>query len=99
MPHASNTVTCSGPESPHAFDNIPLCPRNGSLDAVCPVCKGHGQWNDQIDLVSFRCSRTICDCCHGMGWIETGDDPDAVPDIVLSPEGYPMWVTQLVPRG
>jgi hypothetical protein len=41
MPHASNIVYCDGPDSPHAFDIVPLQPRNGSLDAMCPVCKGH----------------------------------------------------------
>lgn len=44
MPHASNIVYCDGPESPHAFDVVPLQPRNGGLDAMCPVCKGRGQW-------------------------------------------------------
>ncbi|GAA0305432.1 hypothetical protein GCM10009087_14160 [Sphingomonas oligophenolica] len=92
MPHASNVVSCTGPESQHAFDNVPLQPRNGTLDAPCPVCKGHGQWNTQIDLVSFRCSRTICDRCSGAGWVETGRDPIAVPDIELNPEGRPQWI-------
>jgi hypothetical protein len=57
MSHASNIVYCSGPDSPHAFDIVPLQPRNGSLDAMCAVCQGHGQWNTEIDLVSFRCKR------------------------------------------
>ena len=61
MSHASNIVLCDGPDSPHAFDVVPLQPRNGSLDAMCPVCKGRGQWNTEIDLVSFRCKRTACD--------------------------------------
>ena len=38
--HASNVVQCDGPNSPHAFDIIPLQPRNGTLDAKCPICKG-----------------------------------------------------------
>ena len=58
MPHASNIVHCAGPDSPHAFDIVPLQARKGSLDAMCPVCKGRGQWNTEIDLVSFRCKRT-----------------------------------------
>lgn len=97
MPHASNIVTCAGPDSPHAFDIVPLQPRNGTLDARCPICRGHGQWNVEIDLVSFRCTRAICDHCLGAGWIETGDDPVAVPDIVLTPEGYPKWIVRYVP--
>lgn len=67
MPHASNIVFCDGPDSPHAFDVVPLQPRNGSLDAMCLVCKGRGQWNTEIDLVSFRCKRTGCDRCLGRG--------------------------------
>ncbi|MEN2786665.1 hypothetical protein ACFOKI_01805 [Sphingomonas qilianensis] len=96
MPHASNIVLCDGPDSPHAFDNIPLQIRNGTLDARCPICLGYGQWNTEIDLVSFRCKRAVCAYCHGAGWIETGGDPVAVPDIVLTPEGYPKWVVNYV---
>ena len=91
MPHASNIVYCDGPDSPHAFDIVPLQPRNGSLDGMCPVCKGHGQWNTEIDLVSFRCKRMGCDRCFGAGWVETGTDPVGFPDIEMSPEGHPQW--------
>lgn len=98
MPHATNLVRCAGPDSPHAFDIVPLQPRNGSLDARCPICRGHGQWNTEIDLTSFRCIRAICDECHGAGWIETGSDPVAVPDIVRTPEGYPKWIVRHVGR-
>ena len=98
MPHASETVYCSGPESPHAFAIVPLQPRNGSLDARCPHCRGHGQWNSEIDLVSFRCKRASCDECYGAGWVETGSDPVGVPDIILSPEGDAKWVTRFVAK-
>lgn len=98
MAHSSNVIHPAGPDSPHAFDNIPLHPRNGTLDAPCPVCKGHGQWNAQIDLISFRCQRTICGHCLGSGWIETGTDPIAVTDIVLR-DGAPQWITRYVPAG
>jgi hypothetical protein len=97
MSHASNIVFCDGPDSPHAFDVVPLQPRNGSLDAMCPVCKGRGQWNTEIDLVSFRCKRMACDRCHGAGWVETGTDPVGLPDIEVSPEGYPRWTIRLEP--
>ena len=97
MSHASNIVLCDGPDSPHAFDIIPLQPRNGTLDAECPVCKGRGQWNSEIDLVSFRCKRVICGRCYGAGWVETGSDPIALPDIELSPGGYPQWVVRYLP--
>jgi len=91
VPHSSNIVHCAGPGDPHAFDNVPICTRNGMLDAKCTVCRGHGKWNSVIDLVSFRCKRAICDRCGGAGWIETGSDPVVVADIVMSPEGYPQW--------
>jgi hypothetical protein len=98
MPHASNIVYPTGPDAPHAFDIIPLKPRKGNLDALCPVCRGYGEWNTEIDLVSFRCKRAICDRCLGAGWVETGVDPIGYPDIELSPEGNPQWVTRFVPR-
>ena len=98
MAHQSDTVFCAGPDSPHAFDIVPLQPRNGTLDEKCPICKGHGQWNAEIDLVSFRCRREACGHCYGAGWIETGDDPIALPDIVIAPEGYPKWITRYVSR-
>lgn len=98
MPHASNIVHPTGPDAPHAFDIIPLKPRNGTLDARCPACHGYGEWNIEIDLVSFRCKRAICERCLGAGWVETGTDPVGVPDIELSPEGNPEWVTRYVPH-
>lgn len=98
MPHASNIVRCAGPDSPNAFDNIPLQPRNGMLDARCPICHGHGQWNAEIDLVGLRSQRAICDHCYGAGWVETGDDPVGLLDIVMAPEGYPKWIVRHVPR-
>lgn len=97
MPHADNIVYCAGPDSPHAFDIIPLQPRNGTLDAICPVCQGYGQWNTELDLVSFRCKRAICDRCLGEGWVETGTDPVGLPDIEFTPNG-PQWVTHYVPH-
>lgn len=96
MPHVSNIIVVDGPDSPHAFDIVPLQPRNGTLDAECPVCKGHGQWNTEIDLASFRCKRAICDRCYGAGWVETGSDPIALPDIEQGPEGYPKWVVRYI---
>jgi len=98
MPHASNIVHCEGPDSPHAFDMVALQPRNGALDARCPKCRGHGCWNAEIDLVSFRCRRAICDRCNGAGWVETGNDPVALPDIELGPDGKPGWTVRYVPK-
>jgi hypothetical protein len=98
MPHESNLVHPEGPGAPHAFDIVSLKPRNGALDAQCPVCHGHGEWNAEIDLVSFRCKRAICHPCSGAGWVETGNDPIGLPDIELSAEGHPKWVTRYVPR-
>jgi hypothetical protein len=97
MPHASNIVAGIKLGDDLAFFNIPLLPRNGALDAPCGVCAQHGQWNVELDLVSFRCKRAICDACFGSGWIETGNDARAIPDIVMSPSGHPMWITRYLP--
>jgi hypothetical protein len=98
MPHDSNIVYCAGPDSPHAFDMVALQPRNGALDALCPKCRGHGAWNAEIDLTSFRCRRAICDRCNGAGWVETGDDLIAVPDIAHGPNGEPRWTTRYLAK-
>ena len=97
MSHPSRIVTCSGPGDPHALDGIPLQPRRGELDKPCPLCRAHGQWNSEFDLASQRSKRCICPKCDGRGWIETGDDPVPTPDVSLSPEGRPEWVTRLSP--
>jgi hypothetical protein len=97
VPHESRIVTCSGPQDAHAFDGISVQPRRGDLDRVCPVCAGHGQWNAEIDLVSQRSKRCTCWKCDGCGWIETGDDLVPRPDIALSPDGAPRWLTRLDP--
>jgi hypothetical protein len=93
--HEKRIVQCSGPHEPHALHGIPLQPRSGDLDLQCPTCAGHGQWNSEIDLVSQRSKRHVCGKCDGRGWIETGDDMVSSHDIVMSPEGYPQWVTRL----
>jgi hypothetical protein len=95
--HEKRIVHCSGPEDTHAFDGIPIQPRQGDLDARCPLCAGYGQWNSEIDLVSQRSKRQCCAKCDGRGWIETGDDLVPSNDIAMSPEGYPIWVTRLDP--
>ncbi len=46
---------------------------------------------------SQRSKRSLCHKCDGRGWIETGDDMVPSPDIELSEDGYPMWVTRLDP--
>ncbi len=96
--HQSFIHTCSGPEDEHAYDVIPVCARTGNLDKQCPTCHGHGQWNGEIDLVSFRSKRVICGHCDGSGWIETGDDLVAHHDIILSPEGKPKWILRYAPK-
>jgi hypothetical protein len=97
MAHASNIVRPLGPDAPYGLDNIPMLPRNGALDLPCPVCHQRGQWNTELDLVSFRCKRQACDTCLGAGWIETGNDARLVPDIIMTPEGYPKWILRAIP--
>ena len=97
MSHEKRIVICATPLDPHAFDGISVQPRRGDLDKLCPACFGHGQWNCEYDLVSQRSKRCICDKCDGRGWIETGDDLVPTPDIGLSPDGTPRWLTRLDP--
>jgi DnaJ-class molecular chaperone len=97
MAHEKRIVTCTGPADAHAFHGISVRPRSGDLDALCPTCSGHGQWNNEIDLVSQRSKRTYCDTCDARGWIETGDDLVASHDIEMSPEGHPKWVVRMDP--
>ncbi|WP_088310942.1 hypothetical protein [Novosphingobium sp. B 225] len=97
MAHDSRIVLCSGPHDPHAFDGITIQPRRGDLDRPCPLCLGRGQWNREFDLASQRSKRCLCDKCDGRGWIETGDDLVPSPDVELSPEGQPRWVTRYAP--
>ena len=89
-------VTCHGPADAHAFDDIPLRPRTGKLDELCPTCHGHGQWNREI-YAQGRVKPEGCDHCMGLGWLETGHDAIPVPDIVLGPGGHPRWITRMVP--
>jgi DnaJ-class molecular chaperone len=95
--HESRIVHCSGPDDPHALHGISTIARSGELDVRCTGCAGHGQWNREIDLVSQRSKRHICDACDGRGWIETGDDPVSSHNIEMSADGYPKWVTRLDP--
>ena len=97
MAHPSKIVTCSGPGDPHALDGISLQPRSGALGRACPPCAGHGQWNAEYDLASQRSKRCLCPKCDGRGWIETGDDPVPAPDVTLSEQGRPQWVTRYAP--
>lgn len=97
MAHEKRIVTCAGPQDPHAFDCIPVLPRAGNLDKLCPKCLGHGGWNSEIDLASLRAMRVLCDKCDGRGWIETGDDMVPSHDIERGPDGVPRWVTRLTP--
>jgi hypothetical protein len=95
--HEKRIVHCAGPHDPHALHGIPVMPRSGNLDALCAVCAGHGQWNREIDLVSQRSKRHVCDACDGRGWVETGDDLVHSHDIEMSADGYPKWITRLDP--
>ena len=75
MTHERRVVADLSPGDPHAYDGIPLRDRTGDLDARCPVCAGHGQWNNEFDLVTQRSKRTICPTCGG----RTRGSPDVGP--------------------
>jgi hypothetical protein len=97
MAQEKRIVICSGPHEPHAFHGISVQPRSGNLDALCQDCRGHGQWNSEIDLVSQRSKRVFCETCDTRGWIETGDDLVPTHDVELSPDGTPRWVVKMAP--
>jgi hypothetical protein len=97
MAHEKRIVLCDGPGDPHAFHGITRRNRSGDLDALCPICVGHGQWNSELDLVSQRSKRELCQTCDARGWIETGDDLVSSHDIAMSEDGQPQWVTRLNP--
>ncbi|MGX7953155.1 hypothetical protein ACWPM1_11395 [Tsuneonella sp. HG249] len=99
MAHESRVVANLSPGDRHSFDGIPFRHRSGNLDRICPLCAGHGQWNNEFDLASQRSKRTICPTCDGRGWIETGSDMVHSDDIVLSESGYPDWIVRLDPPG
>lgn len=91
-------LTGLGPDDAHALDDIPVRPREGDLDAICPTCHGRGQWNREI-YGHGRTIRQACDHCLGLGWLETGDDLIPVPDIVVGPNGCPKWISRMVTAG
>ena len=93
--HGSRNYICIGPDDSHAYDVIPEARKVDACEKRCSTCHGHGQWNKEIDLDSFRSIRIICDHCHGSGWIEMGGHLDTYPDIVMSPSGYPMWIKRV----
>jgi ribosomal protein S27E len=97
MSHEKRIVTCSGPGDAHAFHGIPIQPRSGDLDVLCPDCRGHGQWNSEICLASQRSKRVFCETCDTRGWIETGEDMVPSHDIEVSEEGHPRWVVRFGP--
>ena len=96
MSNRGPLLICQGPDDAHALDDIPIRPREGKLDAICPTCHGRGQWNREL-YGQGRTIRHACDHCLGLGWLETGDDAIPVPDIVLGPHGHPKWITRQIP--
>lgn len=49
------------------------CLKRGDKVVVCPVCKGHGGWNLEIDAYGKgRHFQASCGQCNGWGWVEKG---------------------------
>jgi len=91
MSHGPVTIL-SGPQDPRAHEGIPVQPRRGDLDVLCPTCKGRGQYNVELHPHG-RSKREACHDCMGQGWIETTGDAVPIHDIVLV-NGQPQWVTR-----
>lgn len=78
-----------GPNDDHAFENLPVLHRPKFGDHQCPICHGHGAWNNQF----FAHGRVIiqeCDTCNGRGWLGAHDER-LRHDIVMK-NGHPAWV-------
>jgi hypothetical protein len=87
-------VHCDGPHHPRALEGIPVQPRRGDLDTICPTCQGRGQWNREIHGHG-RSKREPCPTCHGDGWLETSGDATPIPDIVVV-NGHAQWTVRYV---
>jgi hypothetical protein len=69
------------PESPGAFDDLPILARPPMADTtiVCPKCKGHGGWNLRLNTYGpgkhFQAS---CNQCNGWGYVRPGRDAECI---------------------
>lgn len=88
-------IVLSGLQDPRALEGIPVQPRRGELDIVCPSCRGRGQYNVELHPHG-RSKREVCPDCRGDGWIETSGDATPAHDIALV-DGQPQWVTRYLP--
>lgn len=88
-------LTISGPDHPHAFDNIPERTRPPYADVRCTTCRGRGAWNQVLHLDSFRCILAICGDCDGSGW-KSFDGSRTVHDIEMTEHG-PAWTLRRIP--
>jgi hypothetical protein len=88
-PHTPGSVHITGPDDPHGFDNIATLNRPSFGDHKCPVCHGHGEWNDEL-FAGGRAIVKACPTCEGFGWIGPSGKHVRL-DIVLR-NGSPHWV-------
>ncbi len=88
-------IMISGPDQPHALDNVPVRARPDHGDVVCSHCQGRGAWNEMLHLDSFRCRLAICGECDGHGW-KASDGSRTVSDIAIR-DGLPAWTTRRIP--
>lgn len=84
----------TGPDQPHALDNLPIRTRPEHADMQCDHCHGRGAWNEMLHLDSFRCRLAICGSCDGHGWRST-DGSRTISDIVVR-DGSPAWIQRRI---
>lgn len=79
----------TGPDDPHAFENIPVQERLDFADHKCAKCGGHGEWNAEV-FGGGRCIVKMCDVCHGFGWL--GHNGETARMDIIQVNGHPQWV-------
>ncbi|SDC11888.1 hypothetical protein SAMN05444678_101396 [Sphingomonas sp. YR710] len=88
MPHEPAPIHIVGPDDLHALDNIATPNRPSFGERKCPMCHGHGEWNDEY-FVSGRAIVKACPTCEGFGWLVHNGHHVRI-DIMLI-QGLPHW--------
>lgn len=88
-------IQITGPDDLLAFDGLPNQRRPAWAAHRCSICRGHGEWNDQL----FGGGRVIvkpCSDCNGAGWV--GDNGEVGTSDIIMVDGHPRWVSGITKR-